>query len=147
MANGHQVAMALRSAYLTMHRRADAVLAPHGLTANQFVLLALLAEQDAVTQQDLARRAASDANTIRPMLVTLHKSGLVDRKRHPSDGRAWCVRLTPEGKRVFQAARSDSEPFRKQLISALAGSEASRLVSLLEKIALVMNEEVIQHVE
>ncbi len=35
--SGHELAMALRLAYLTMHRRTDAVLAKHGVTADQFV--------------------------------------------------------------------------------------------------------------
>ena len=73
MADGHKIAMALRIAYLSMHRQADAALAPFSLTANQFVLLALLDERDGVSQRDLVDRAASDPNTIRPMLNALQK--------------------------------------------------------------------------
>ena len=56
--------MALRTAYLTFHRQADALFAGRGVTADQFVLLAALAEGDAVTQQDLVRRVSSDPNAV-----------------------------------------------------------------------------------
>ena len=45
MSVGHDIAMALRGAYWAMHREAEAALAPHGVTAHQFVLLSLLADE------------------------------------------------------------------------------------------------------
>src|SRR5690242_8204901 len=86
-ADGHDLALALRAAYLALHRRSDAYFARHGVTADQFVLLAALAGGGARTQRDLARRAASDPNTVRAMLVLLEGRGLVTRGRHPTDGR------------------------------------------------------------
>jgi len=46
-----------------------------GITADQFVILACLEEQDEVTQQDLVRRAASDPSTVRAMLVLMEGEG------------------------------------------------------------------------
>ena len=51
MPSGHDLAMRLRVAYLAVHRRTNAVLAPLGLTADQFVVLTALAESEGVTQQ------------------------------------------------------------------------------------------------
>ena len=48
--------MALRAAYLTMHRQSDASLAGESLTSDQFVVLGLLAEEDRITQPVLVRR-------------------------------------------------------------------------------------------
>jgi hypothetical protein len=42
--------MALRAAYLTLHRRSDARFLRHGVTADQFVLLATLARGGKLTQ-------------------------------------------------------------------------------------------------
>src|SRR5579862_3619800 len=89
----------LRAAYFAMHRASDSHFVRHGITADQFVLLACLGEQDAVMQQDLVRRAASDPSTIRAMLVLLEGRGLVKRNRHPADGRARAVSLTAKGRR------------------------------------------------
>lgn len=57
MSNGHEIAMAIRAAYLSMHRQADAILAPYGITANQYVILALLAERDQQFLNRLPRNA------------------------------------------------------------------------------------------
>ena len=43
-----------------MHLISDAHFSRSGVTADQFVTLAFLAEQDAIMQQELARRVSSD---------------------------------------------------------------------------------------
>src|SRR6476646_8022763 len=103
MTAGHDLAMALRAAYLALHRRSDARFAPHGATADQFVLLATLARGGhALTQRKLAGRMSSDPSTVRAMLVLLERRGLVGRDAHPTDGRARSVALTAEGERAFR---------------------------------------------
>src|SRR5262249_28595853 len=104
MTTGHDLALALRAAYLALHRQTDATMAPFGVTADQFVLLAALAEGDALTQQALVRRVGSDASTVRAMLLLLEVRGLVSREPHPDDGRARSVALTPLGRQVSHQA-------------------------------------------
>ena len=134
MANGHEVAMAIRAAYLSMHRQADAIFSVHGVTANQYVLLALLDEQDKVPQRDLVERAFSDPNTIRPMLVALERNGYVVREPHPDDGRAWCVSLTGRGRRRFKRLREESQPFRDRLMSVMTPNDAEVFVRVLRQV-------------
>ena len=73
MSDGQELARALRAAYWALRRQTNQALVAHGVTSDQFVLLSRLADEDAITQQELARRTSSDANTIRPMLVLLEK--------------------------------------------------------------------------
>jgi DNA-binding MarR family transcriptional regulator len=134
MITGHELALALRSAYLAMHRRTDAVLASFGVTADQFVLLAALAEADALTQQDLVRRLSSDASTIRAMLLLLEERGLIARAAHPHDGRARCVSLTPKGRRGFQRMREASQGIRTQILEALRPDQVAALQKLLARV-------------
>ncbi len=140
MPNGHEIAMAIRRAYLSMHRQADAILAPYGVTANQYVILALLAERDQVPQRDLVERAASDPNTIRPVLMTLERKGLVTRKRDPNDGRARCVGLSKKGRRVFEQLQRDSQPFRDRLMAALEPEDAGSFVQYLLQVQTAMTQ-------
>jgi DNA-binding MarR family transcriptional regulator len=137
MKAGHDLAMALRTAYLRMHREADARLARLGVTADQFVLLATLARGDAVTQQDLVGRTSSDPNTVRAMLVLLEGRGLVVRPPHPTDGRARSVFLTKKGRRVYERAWAAGEAFRVRLLAAFRADEARALVDYLGRIARV----------
>jgi DNA-binding MarR family transcriptional regulator len=138
MVDGHTLAMALRAAYLTMHRSADARFARHGITADQFVVLATLATADAVTQRELARRTGSDPNTVRAMLMLLEDRGLVARTPHPTDGRARTVTLTPAGRACFRRLWREGEPVRKRLLGALRPSEVETLLGLLNRIATAL---------
>jgi DNA-binding MarR family transcriptional regulator len=140
MPSGHEIAMAIRVAYLSMHRQADAILAPFDVTANQYVILALLAERDQVPQRDLVDRAASDPNTIRPVLMALERKGLVTRVQDPNDGRVRRVALSKKGRRVFEQLRRDSQPFRDRLTAALDPKDAGTLVRSLLKIHEAMTE-------
>src|SRR5215470_17837382 len=81
MTTGREIARALRAAYLALHRQTNGCFADEGVTADQFVLLSALADEDAVTQQELVRRVGSDPNTVRAMLLLLEDRGLVARER------------------------------------------------------------------
>jgi DNA-binding MarR family transcriptional regulator len=138
MTSGHEVARALRAAYLVLHRQTNDCFAKDGVTADQFVLLVALAEADAMTQQELVRRVGSDPNTVRAMLLLMEGRGLVARKRHPADGRARCVTLTVKGRRVFQKLWTKSESLRARLLGAFRPDEVNALLDLLRRVAEVM---------
>jgi DNA-binding MarR family transcriptional regulator len=138
MTSGREIARALRAAYLAFHRQTNACFAKDGVTADQFVLLSALADEDAVTQQELVRRVGSDPNTVRAMLLLLEGRGLVAREHHPSDGRARSVTLTVKGRQVFQKLWTKSEPLRARLLNAFRPDEVTALVELLRRVALVM---------
>src|SRR5262249_40160161 len=53
MTTGSDIAISLRAAYLALHHRSEARVVPHGATADQFVILANLAQRGAApTQHD-----------------------------------------------------------------------------------------------
>jgi DNA-binding MarR family transcriptional regulator len=124
----------LRAAYLGMHRLSEAHFIRFGVTADQFVVLAALAEQSEVTQQDLVRRIASDPSTVRGMLVLLEGRGLVRRERHPGDGRAYSVSLTKKGRRLFDKLWIAGEPIRAQLLEGFEPDEIKAFVTMLHKV-------------
>jgi len=125
----------LRAAYFAMHRASDSYFTHHGITADQFVLLARLGEQDAVMQQDLVRRAASDPSTVRAMLVLLEGRGLVVRERHPADGRVREVKLTTKGRRLYERLWQSSEPIRARLLADFSEKEAEQLPGFLRRLS------------
>lgn len=141
MTAGHNIAMALRSAYLALHRRTEARFAPRGVTADQFVLLATLERGHALTQRELARRMASDPSTVRAMLVLLAKRGFVRRDSHPTDARARTVALTPLGKRTFRQLWAAGQSIRERMLGALGPDEADILEAMLGRIADSLNAE------
>jgi DNA-binding MarR family transcriptional regulator len=140
MLSGHDIAMGLRTAYLAMHRRGATHLARHGATADQFVLLALLDARDGITQQELVRRASSDPNTVRAMLLLLEGRGLVARGRHPTDGRARCVTLTHKGRRTYAKLRAGQQPFWDRLVALFEPDEAKGMLEFLSRISEAMTQ-------
>jgi DNA-binding MarR family transcriptional regulator len=141
MTDGHELAIALRAAYLALHRRSEAAFASHGVTADQFVLLATLNRGHALTQRELARRMSSDPSTVRAMLVLLERRGLVEREAHPTDARARTVALTAKGGRAFKQLWSASEPIRAQMLDVLGPTETEILFGLLSRTAGTLNSE------
>ncbi len=138
MATGHNIPMGLRAAYLSMHRQTEACFAKSGVTAQQFVLLALLTEADGITQQQLVQRAFSDPNTIRAMLVLLEKQGLVAREQHPNDGRARHITITRKGRKTYERLLEDSEPLRKRMLAMFNSEEIKMLAMFLSRISEAM---------
>jgi DNA-binding MarR family transcriptional regulator len=141
MSTPEEIPMALRAAYLALHRRSEAKFAPHGVTADQYVLLATLARGHALTQRELARRISSDPSTVRAMLVLLERRGLVGREAHPTDARARTVALTAQGKRTFRQVRKAGEPIRARMLDALRPGEVKTLLRLLDRVAGALNAE------
>lgn len=136
-----ELPIALRRAYLAMHRQTDAQFAQYGVTADQFVLLATLSRGDALTQRELAGRMSSDPSTVRAMLVLLEKQGLVKRNIHPSDSRARTVTLTPQGKRKFQQLWKSSQSIRNRMFEAVEPGFVAELITLLNQITNSLNGE------
>ncbi len=85
MHESHELAMWLRNAYLAFHRRVNAWMLKHGITANQYVLLRVVAREPGITQIEIVERTASDPNTVTAIL------GLLER-RGPSTSSAPCTR-------------------------------------------------------
>jgi DNA-binding MarR family transcriptional regulator len=134
MLHRRELPMLLRAAYYGMHRVSDAHFASHGITADQFVILACLAEEDTITQKHLARRASSDPSTIRAMLVLLEGRGLVARERNPEDSRERLVTLTAKGRRLFERLFKSSEPIRVQMLAGFSEDETRLLVGCLRRL-------------
>ncbi len=141
MTDQSELPMALRAAYVALHRRSEAHFAKYGVTADQFVLLATLARGDALTQRELARRMPSDPSTVRAMLVLLEKQGLVRRDSHPTDSRARTAALTTAGKRTYQQVFKAGESIRQQMFESLQAGEGEVLTRLLRRVAESLNSE------
>ena len=131
----HNIAMALRSAYLSMHRATNSVLSKHKVTADQFVCLVILSESIGLTQQELTKKANSDPNTIRAMLLLLQKRGLITRKDHPEDGRAFIVALTKKGRMLFDKLVEELKPVRDSMLTIFTDKETESLFHFLDRIS------------
>jgi DNA-binding MarR family transcriptional regulator len=129
------LAMHLRRAYLTMHRHAQSLFEPLGLTADQYVLLRLVGERSGQTQQQLVRRTASDPSTTAAMVKLLERRGLVSRKTHPADRRSWQVSLTASGRKLVDRLARHDATIHQALAAALGSRSLGDTLAALRTIA------------
>jgi DNA-binding MarR family transcriptional regulator len=136
---GHDVALSLRRSYLTLHRRADQLVADLDLTADQFAVLTELAVAAGIIQRELVDRLASDANTIAAILRRLEERGWVRRDSSPEDARSKRVWLTTAGRTLQRRAAGRM----RVLWSVLKASSGTALVRHLQALERRLSPEAI----
>jgi DNA-binding MarR family transcriptional regulator len=130
----HDVAMSLRGAYRAMHRQSESIFARCGVTADQFVVLAVLNDGAVHSQSEVCRLTYSDPNTMGAMLMLLEKRGLVKRMKLEADRRTRTVRLTRQGQRVFAKLWAARDATRKRMEALFTEAEVETFVGLLHRI-------------
>lgn len=76
------------------------LLAQHGLTYPQYLVLLVLWEKDTQPVNDIARRLLLETNTVTPLLQRMEKEGILTRTKGKKDARQMIVSLTREGKEL-----------------------------------------------
>jgi len=72
----------------------------YDLTPPQFGLLAFLWQQDGLTQVEISEKGQIDRSTVGGLIDRLEKSGLLERRQHPQDRRAYKIYLTDRGREL-----------------------------------------------
>jgi DNA-binding MarR family transcriptional regulator len=120
-------------------REQRAALKPLDLTPVQFVLVTVLSwlslEEPAVTQIDLAYRAKTDPMMTSQVIRALAERGLVERRQHPGDNRAYLVTVTPAGRDLANRALPLVEAVDRRFFGSLGSAVANELRALLENAA------------
>jgi DNA-binding MarR family transcriptional regulator len=132
--SGHDLAMSLRRAYLTLHRATNACFAEFGLSADAFTVLNALSVQGAMTQKGLVKAISSDANTMSAMLRRLERDGYVIRRKDRDDGRVRIVSLTEKGRDLHAVLWERSEALRCKMIASIPAEERTVVVSCLHQL-------------
>jgi DNA-binding MarR family transcriptional regulator len=132
--DGHELGMLLRKAYLAFHRRANLRTTKQGVTADQYVLLTVLAREEGITQTTIVERTASDPNTVAAVLRLLERKKLVRREADADDRRARRVFLTPKGRDVQRRAAREAEPILEIVAGALERADAGAVERFLRRV-------------
>lgn len=107
-----------------------------GLTQRQFAVLAVLAEQEGLSQSDLVSRTGIDRSTIAEMIARMQAKGLTQRTRSATDSRANSVSLTETGRAVYEAAVPKIAQVDTTVLAALPASKRAGFVELLMRLAI-----------
>jgi DNA-binding MarR family transcriptional regulator len=72
----------------------------YGITREQWIVLNRLAERDAISQKDLAKRVEKDQTNVTRIVDQLERKRLVERRPNVEDRRSFLVCITDEGRTV-----------------------------------------------
>lgn len=101
----------------------------------QVGILQLLAAEGAMVQARIGEKLRVDKATMVTLLNGLEEQGLVERRPHMSDRRAYEIHLLEAGKQRLQAAEKLSVEAAQQFFSALTPQEQQTLNELLRRVA------------
>ena len=127
----------LRSAWFGLNKSFRRRLVKHGLTPAQFIALRWLSESPSsgLSQRDLARLTASNANNVADLVARMEKGGLVRRSVGKEDARTKMLCLTPAGMKAYDGARNTAVALQTEVLSELNDSERETFLELLERVA------------
>jgi DNA-binding MarR family transcriptional regulator len=104
------------------------------ITAEQWVIVRHLWEEEGISQREIGERAAKDKPNITRMLDALERKRLILRQPDPQDRRKFCVYLTQEGKQLHERLLPITQFFRKQVTQNLSQPEQDILKAVFTKI-------------
>jgi DNA-binding MarR family transcriptional regulator len=117
------------------HRRFAERLTRIDLHPRHFGILSHLAASEGQSQQALSIALGIHRSAVVALVDDLEQRGLAERRRDPTDRRAYTLYLTPSGRDLLADLKHIAEEHEAELLSALDASERWQLISLLQRVA------------
>jgi DNA-binding MarR family transcriptional regulator len=107
---------------------------PTGTQPREYVVLGVLADTAAISQQDLADRLAINRTVMVKLIDRLEAAGHAARSRNPADRRSYVLSLTPAGRRAVARMAPAVARAEAQLTAPLRPTDRRRLNDLLRQL-------------
>lgn len=109
----------------------QAEMSGHDLTARQYAVLFALAHSDGMSQSELVDATGIDRSTMADIVRRMLKKGIVQRKRDKDDARAYEVKITEEGTRLFKVVMPIVHRIEERLLASLRGRRVDEFLDSL----------------
>jgi DNA-binding MarR family transcriptional regulator len=109
----------------------QAEMSNHDLTARQYAVLFALAHSDGMSQSELVDATGIDRSTMADIVRRMLKKNIVQRKRDKDDARAYEVKITDEGARLFKQVTPIVHRIEEKLLSSLKGKRTDEFLDSL----------------
>ncbi|ABV34164.1 MULTISPECIES: MarR family winged helix-turn-helix transcriptional regulator [Pseudothermotoga] len=106
----------------------------HDIHPGQPPLLMLVAKNEGITQNLIARKLNVSPATVAIMLRRMEKSGLIQREQDESDRRFQRVYLTDKGSHMAEILKSKMEKVEKIAMDGFSSSEKDQFLKFLDRI-------------
>jgi len=112
-----------------------------GTTPTQCQLITELGRTGSIPLGELGRRLCLEKSWIGRAVDGLVAEGLAAKEPNPADSRSWLVRLTPPGKRRFQALNDQLEDHAERVTNRLSPRERTMVNESLGLILRALRED------
>lgn len=109
-------------------------LATYELKLVELTVLSLLAHNTALTSRQVCAALSIMPPNLVGLVTTLEQRGLIERRPHPSDGRAMGLYLTEEGQALTVEVEGIIEQAEIDATAGLTVAQRKTLITLLQKI-------------
>ncbi len=123
----------LHDAARLMRKRFEQRAGRLGFTRSQWQVLVHLAKNEGIHQAGLADILEVEPISLTRILDRLAARGLVERRQHPKDRRAWLLYLTPEAHPSIELLRKLGDETRAELLAGLSESDQDHLMVVLNR--------------
>lgn len=106
----------------------------YDITPEQWGVIAMLREEDGITQKELSCRILKDQPNTTRILDKLAGKGLVRRAGAAADRRAYLVHLTDKGREMHDRLLPAVIAFRQDIVKGLTAEELGTLLRLLDRV-------------
>ncbi len=104
------------------------------LSIPEWRLIAILAESERLTPQDLTRETRMDKIAVSRAAARLESAGLVARAGNPGDRRSHFLALTAQGRSLYREVAPAALELEAQLLEDFSTDERRQLEALLRRI-------------
>ena len=101
------------------------------LTPRMWGALNVLEAAGTITQHGLCKQTGMDPSSMVATIDDLEKKGLVERRAHPSDRRAYALHVTDAGRQTLARGREVVQDVQDELLAPLDDAEREQLRALL----------------
>jgi DNA-binding MarR family transcriptional regulator len=116
------------------------------ITLPRFDLMAQLERHpQGLRMGELSRRMMVTGGNVTGITDQLQRENLVERVADPMDRRAYCVRLTANGRRVFRRMARLHEDWIAELLDGISTSEKEKMIRLLSRLKQHLGRTVSAH--
>lgn len=105
-----------------------------GLSVPEWRLVAVIAEEDGITQQAIGRRTRMDKVTVSRAAIALVDRGLLVRTKHPGDRRSHLLALSAAGRELYAAVAPMALELERRIFSQFDPSEVEAFTAMLKRI-------------
>jgi DNA-binding MarR family transcriptional regulator len=122
------------TSYLVSETIAGAYQALFGLSIPEWRVIAVIAEDEGMTQQQVGRRTRMDKVTVSRATIGLVERGLVERRPHANDRRSQSLHLSATGRDLYAQIAPKALELERRIFASFDPQEVAAFRDMLERV-------------